>query len=111
MKRIKSVVSAWWYGLPPGAAPPPDFAVPFRVPEQETLVEVLRSPSRPMRVGITRDGKGIYRIYTEWWGEDWDLIGRAEWTGGGSHDGSFADSVDRARNLATERLGIEPREE
>ena len=108
MNRLGRLMDAWWRGrYRQQDAPPPDPTVPFRVDGRgETLIEVLESPSGTQRVGITRDQSGIYRLYTERWAEDWDVIGRATWTGGGGHDGSLVDTLERAESLARRSLGV-----
>jgi hypothetical protein len=86
-------------------APPPALEVPFTAYRaSEELVEVVVSPAGTERAGITRDERGVYRVYTERWAEDWDFTGCAEWTGSGGHDGSLTDTLDRARIVARERL-------
>ena len=69
----------------------------------EKIVEVLISAAGNRRVAITRDGAGIYRLRVETWAPDWEHIGIATWFQSG-HEGSFADSLERARLLAAESL-------
>jgi len=105
MKRLTRLFSAWrGSGGGRGTAPPPDLTQPVRIDGRgEKLVEVLTSASGDCRVGITRDGAGIYRLRVETWAPDWEHVGVATWLQRGS-EGSFADSLERARELAAEHL-------
>jgi hypothetical protein len=69
----------------------------------EKIVEVLTSATGDRRVGITRDASGIYRLRVETWAPDWEHMGIATWFQRG-HEGSFTDSLERARSLAAEAL-------
>lgn len=69
----------------------------------EKLVEILPSASGSRRVAITRDGAGIYRLRVETWAPDWESLGVATWLQL-AHEGSFTDSLQRARELAAEIL-------
>jgi hypothetical protein len=68
------------------------------------VVEVLTSAAGDRRVGITRDGSGIYRLRVETWAPDWQTLRVATWLQS-NHEGSFTDSLERARSLAAEILG------
>ena len=67
MSRMKRLFTAWRGGSAErGAMPPPDSTQPVRVDRSgEKLVEVLTSAGGHRRVGITRDGPGIYRLRVE----------------------------------------------
>ena len=105
MKRLTRLFSAWKGGSGGrGPAPPPDPSQPFRIDGRgEKLVEVSTSGSGQCRVGITRDSAGIYRLRVETWAPDWEHMGVATWLQRGS-EGSFTDSLERARELAAECL-------
>jgi hypothetical protein len=105
MKRLSRLFSAWKGGSGRrGAPPPPDPSQPMRVDARgEKLVDVLTSASGDRRVGITRDGAGLYRLRVETWAPDWDAMGIATWFQA-SDDGAFTDSLEKARSLAAERL-------
>lgn len=105
MKRLTRLFRAWRGGPGRrGAPPPPDPSQPIRVDLRgEKIVEVLTSASGDRRVGITRDGSGMYRLRVETWAPDWEHMGVATWFQSG-HEGSFTDSLERARSLAAEAL-------
>lgn len=105
MKRLTRLFSAWKGGPGRrGAPPPPDASHPIRVDVRgEKLVEVVTSPAGDLRIGITRDGAGLYRLRVETWAPDWDAMGVATWFQA-SDDGTFTDSLERARSLAAEHL-------
>jgi hypothetical protein len=106
MKRLTRLFKAWKGGSGrSGAPPPPDLSQPIRVDIRgEKIVEVLTSATGDRRVGITRDASGIYRLRVETWAPDWEHMGVATWFQSG-HEGSFTDSLERARSLAAEALG------
>jgi hypothetical protein len=106
MKRLTRLFRAWKAGSGRSdAPPPPDLSQPIRVDLRgEKIVEVLTSATGHRRVGITRDGSGIYRLRVETWAPDWEHMGIATWFQSG-HEGSFTDSLERARSLAAEALG------
>ena len=110
MKRLNRLFSAWKGGRASrGPAPPPDQGQPVRIDRRgEKLVEVVTSAGGDRRVGITRDGAGIFRLRVETWAPDWETMGVATWLQREA-EGSFADSLERARELAAEELGT-PRE-
>ena len=103
---MKRLFTAWRGGSAErGAAPPPDSSQPVRVDRAgEKLLEVLTSASGDRRVGITRDGPGIYRLRVETWAPDWDTLGVATWIQG-ELEGALAESLEQARALAAEILG------
>jgi hypothetical protein len=105
MKRLSRLFAAWKGGRADrGPAPPPDPSQPLRIDRRgEKLVEVVTSATGHRRVGITRDGAGIYRLRVETWAPDWESLGVATWLQS-EHDGGVADSLERARELAAERL-------
>lgn len=105
MKRLTRLFRAWKGGSGRSdAAPPPDPSQPIRVDQRgEKIVEVLTSATGDRRVGITRDASGIYRLRVETWAPDWEHMGIATWLQS-AHEGSFADSIERARSLAAEAL-------
>jgi hypothetical protein len=104
-RRLTRLFAAWKGGSGGrGPAPPPDPSQPIRIDGRgEKLVEVVTSASGHRRVGITRDGAGLYRLRVEAWAPDWDDLGVATWIQSDS-EGSFADSLERARELAAECL-------
>jgi hypothetical protein len=105
MKRLTRLFKAW-KGSPGRSAgpPPPDLSQPIRVDVRgEKIVEVLTSATGDRRVGITRDASGIYRLRVETWAPDWEQMRVATWLQS-SHEGSFTDSLERARSLAREAL-------
>jgi hypothetical protein len=106
MKRLTRLFTAWkGRSGRNGAPPPPDPSQPVRVDaKDEKIVEVLTSASGDRRAGITRDASGIYRVRVETWAPDWEHLGVATWLQSG-HEGSFVDSLERARSLAAEALG------
>jgi hypothetical protein len=103
---MKRLFTAWRGGSAErGAMPPPDSTQPVRVDRSgEKLVEVLTSAGGHRRVGITRDGPGIYRLRVETWAPDWDTLGVATWIQS-EHEGALADSLEQARSLAAEIMG------
>ena len=106
MKRLTRLFKAWkGASRSHGPPPPPDPSQPLRIDLRgEKLVEVLTSSTGDRRVGITRDGSGIYRLRVETWAPDWEHMGVATWIQSG-HEGSVTDSLERARSLAAEALG------
>ncbi len=112
MSRMKRLFSAWRGGSADrGGRPVPDASQPVRVDRAgEKLLEVLTSASGERRVGITRDGPGIYRLRVETWAPDWETLGVATWIQSG-HDGALAESQEHARALAAEVLGEAGRDE
>jgi hypothetical protein len=106
VKRLTRLFTAWKRRSGrSGAPPPPDPSQPVRVDSKgEKIVEVLASANGGRRVGITRDASGIYRVRVETWAPDWEHLGVATWFQSGD-EGSFADSLERARSLAAEALG------
>ena len=106
MKRLTRLFTAWkGVSTSSSAPPPPDLSQPIRVDRGgEKVVEVLTSAAGDRRVGITRDGSGLYRLRVEAWAPDWETMRVATWIQS-SHEGNFADSLERARSLAAETLG------
>lgn len=81
MDRVKRLFKAWRAGESShGAAPLPDEAVPFRSPADEVLVEVVPSLSGAVRVGITKDRAGVFRLRSERWAPEFEVTGEAAWT-------------------------------
>lgn len=106
MSRMKRLFSAWRGGSADrGGRPVPDTSQPVRVDRAgEKLLEVLTSASGDRRVGITRDGPGLYRLRVETWAPDWETLGVATWIQS-EHEGALAESQEQARALAAEILG------
>jgi hypothetical protein len=88
--------------LPP---PSPDTSGEVCISGQ-TVVEVSYDESRCHRAIITRDDTGIFRVRTEVWDTScWNELQTAFWCQ--RHLGTFTDTLDSARLLASEHLSIE----
>jgi hypothetical protein len=88
--------------LPP---PPPDTSSEVNISGQ-TVVEVSYDESRCHRAIITRDAADIYRVRTEVWDTTyWEELQTAFWYP--RQHGTFTDTLDSARLLASEHLRIE----
>ena len=86
-----------------GPPPPPDIAHQPSFPGQR-IVETIYSDSKRERVFITVDETRDYRIHVQWWDtSDWKAGYGAHWEGAHG-SGSHTDSLERARDLATEAL-------
>jgi hypothetical protein len=103
MSRMKRLFSAWRGGSAGRGAPPvPDSSQPVRVDGPgEKLIEVVTSAAGDVRVGITRDRAGLFRLRVETWAPDWESMGVATWLQRGDQ-GNVADSLEHARALAAE---------
>ena len=89
--------------------PPPDLNQAPRFAPELAVVETIYSDDNQVRVSITKDPRGIYRIHPERW-EVMDLlvIGHAYWNQWG-HSASFTDDIEIARGMARESIRITPR--
>lgn len=88
----------------PSPPPPPDTTSDVCVSGQ-TVIEVSYDESQFHRAIITRDTAGVYRVRTEVWDTThWDELQTAFWCQG--HLGTFTDTLDSARLLASEHLSI-----
>ena len=105
MKRLTRLFRAWKGGSERSdAPPPPDPSQPIRVDGGgEKIVEVVTSATGDRRVGITRDGSGIYRLRVETWAPDWEHMGVATWLQN-DLEGGFTDTLEKARSLAADAL-------
>ncbi len=90
-------------------SPPPDRnQTPTFVVELD-LVEIVYSDDGQVRVSITRDRRGIYRVHPERWDvSDFAVAGQAGWTQWAS-GATFTDDIEIARAVARESLRITPR--
>ena len=85
-----------------GPPPPPDVAHQPSFPGQR-IVETLYSDSKRERAIITVDETGDYRIIAQWWDtSDWKAGHGAFWYG--DNIGSHSDTIERARERASEVL-------
>jgi len=89
------------------APPPPDTSVRFRHVDEEE-VECIYSLQRRYRVIISRDRAGRYRVHRERWNTgDWEVAKVAFW-GDDDRMVTITDTVEKARELAAERLSDTP---
>lgn len=81
MERAKRLFKAWRGGTSDhGPAPQPGEGLAFEPPAGETLVDVVYAQSGAARVGISKDGAGVYRLRGERWAPEWDVTGEAAWS-------------------------------
>jgi hypothetical protein len=89
--------------------PPPDISQTPTFVSEFALVETMYSDDKQIRVSITRDQCGIYRIHPERWEVmDFTVVGHAYWNQWGS-SASFTDDIEIARGMARELLRTTPR--
>ncbi len=70
----------------------------------ETVVEVRYSGQKNYRSVITQDSAGRFRVHRQLWdASNWDVAPSAYWADD-DHGAVIADTLDRARMLATEAL-------
>jgi hypothetical protein len=86
-------------------APAPDLNQRPHFGRNLTIVEVSYADDNWARVSITRDERGIYRIYSERWEiSDFAETGQAYWNTLG-HSDSLTDDLSIAQAMAAESLG------
>lgn len=89
--------------------PPPDLShAPGFAPEL-ALVDTIYADDNQVRVGITRDSAGLYRLHPERWEiSNLDVLGYAYWNPYG-RSSSLTDDIGIAREMAFEALRTTPR--
>ncbi|MET0554712.1 MAG: hypothetical protein ABW221_16850 [Vicinamibacteria bacterium] len=114
MDRAKRLFKAWRGGESShGAAPLPDETAPFLAPDGEALADVVYAQSGALRVGISKDAGGVYRLRAERWAPEFEVTGVAAWSPY-EQLAKTGKSMERARKIAHEWLGDRgeaPREE
>ena len=93
---LRQTLTRWVKGPPPA---PPDPSIPPTYPG-ETVVEVIYSKSRSIRVVITQETR-TFRVHRQEW--EAPYAGSASWLPADTW-ATFTDSLERARGLAQEHL-------
>jgi hypothetical protein len=89
--------------------PAPDLAKAPRFGPELTIVDVIYSEDKQVRVSITKDRQNVYRIHPERWDvSDMTVIGHAYWNPWG-HSDSLVGDLETARIMANEALRTTPR--
>ena len=91
--------------------PPPDISQAPQFGQGLSVIEVMYSDDQQLRVSITKDDSGLYRVHPERWDiSDIEYAGYAYWNTWNQVN-SITDDLEIARKMARQALSSTPRSE